>query len=68
MKELQTAMANGDTYVTVHTKDHPKGEIRGQVNLKGEGAVSTSNVTTPTNGTRWRISFNFLYTLLCINQ
>ena len=51
VKDLQTAMANGDTYVNVHTKDHPNGEIRGQINLKGEGAVSTSNVTTSANST-----------------
>ena len=26
--DLQTAMTNGDTYVNVHTQDHPDGEIR----------------------------------------
>jgi hypothetical protein len=44
--DLKTAMANGDTYVNVHTKDHPKGEIRGQVKLKGENATSSTTNST----------------------
>lgn len=51
LADLKTAMANGDTYVNVHTKDHPKGEIRGQVKLKGENATSSANVTASTNST-----------------
>jgi hypothetical protein len=48
LADLKTAMANGDTYVNVHTKDHPKGEIRGQVKLKGENttAISATNSTS----------------------
>jgi hypothetical protein len=48
LADLKTAMANGDTYVNVHTKDHPKGEIRGQIKLKGENttAISATNSTS----------------------
>jgi CHRD domain len=46
LKDLQTAMANGDTYVNVHTKDHPNGEIRGQIKLKGDNATSVGNTTS----------------------
>jgi CHRD domain len=48
LSDLKTAMANGDTYVNVHTKDHPKGEIRGQIKLKGENttAISATNSTS----------------------
>jgi CHRD domain len=49
LADLKTAMANGDTYVNVHTKDHPKGEIRGQIKLKGENAASSGNMTASTN-------------------
>ena len=31
LADLQTAMTSGDTYVNVHTDDHPDGEIRGQL-------------------------------------
>lgn len=48
--DLKAAMANGDTYANVHTKDHPKGEIRGQIHLKGENATSL-NTTATTNTT-----------------
>ena len=50
LADLQTAMTNGDTYVNVHTQDHPDGEIRGQVKLKGSNATD-SNVTDSTNST-----------------
>jgi hypothetical protein len=46
LQDLKTAMANGDTYVNVHTKDHPKGEIRGQIKLKGDNATSVGNTTS----------------------
>ena len=48
--DLQTAMTNGDTYVNVHTDDHPDGEIRGQVKLKGSNATDSS-ATDSTNST-----------------
>ena len=50
LADLKTAMANGDTYVNVHTKDHPNGEISGQIKLKGENE-STGNTTSSTNST-----------------
>ena len=50
LADLKTAMANGDTYVNVHTKNHPNGEIRGQIKLKGESSTS-GNTTTSTNST-----------------
>ena len=50
LADLQTAMTNGDTYVNVHTQDHPDGEIRGQVKLKGSNATDSS-VTESTNST-----------------
>lgn len=50
LADLKTAMANGDTYVNVHTKDHPNGEIRGQIKLKGE-SVTSGNATLSTNST-----------------
>jgi hypothetical protein len=43
--DLQTAMTNGDTYVNVHTDDHPDGEIRGQVKLKGGDNATDSSAT-----------------------
>jgi len=47
ISELKSAIANGDTYVNVKTKEHPTGEIRGQIKLKGSG-----NNTTSTNSTQ----------------
>ena len=43
LSDLQSAIANGDTYVNVKTKDHPSGEIRGQIKLKGSNATSTDS-------------------------
>ena len=43
--DLKTAMANGDTYVNLKTQDHPDGQIRGQIKLKGDNATSSANVT-----------------------
>lgn len=45
LADLKTALANGDTYANVHTKDHLKGEIRGQIKLKGENATTSTNST-----------------------
>ncbi len=50
LADLQTAIANGDTYVNVHTDDHPDGEIRGQLKLKGSNATDSS-ATDSTNST-----------------
>ena len=50
LTDLQTAMTNGDTYVNVHTDDHPDGEIRGQLKLKGSNATDSS-ATDSTNST-----------------
>jgi hypothetical protein len=49
--DLKTAMANGDMYVNLKTQDHPDGEIRGQIKLKGDNATSSANVTSSTNST-----------------
>jgi len=49
--DLKTAMANGDTYVNLKTQDHPDGEIRGQIKLKGDNTTSSANVTSSTNST-----------------
>ena len=49
--DLKTAMGNGDTYVDVATASHPDGEIRGQINLKGDNATSTANTTSLTIST-----------------
>src|SRR6476620_11873252 len=48
--DLKTAMANGDVYVNLKTKDHPDGLMRGQIKLKG-GDNATSSVTNSTNST-----------------
>jgi hypothetical protein len=51
LADLQTAMANGDTYVNLATSDHPDGELRGQIKLKGDNATSSANATSSTNST-----------------
>jgi CHRD domain len=43
LSDLKSALANGDTYVNVKTKDHPSGEIRGQIKLKGSNTTSTDS-------------------------
>ena len=50
LADLQTAIANGDTYVNLATSDHPDGEIRGQVKLKGSNTTDSS-VIDSTNST-----------------
>ncbi len=35
LSDLQSAMGTNETYVNVHTSDHPDGEIRGQITVKG---------------------------------
>ncbi len=51
LEDLKTAMDNGDTYVNVHTADHPDGIIRGQVKIKGGNETSTAslNITDTTS-------------------
>ncbi|MDQ5869148.1 MAG: CHRD domain-containing protein [Thermoproteota archaeon] len=53
LEDLKTAMGNGDTYVNVHTTDHPDGMIRGQVKIKGGNETSTASLnTTDTTSTQ----------------
>ena len=35
LSDLQSAMNTNGTYVNIHTSDHPDGEIRGQIKVKG---------------------------------
>jgi hypothetical protein len=35
LSDLQSAMSTNGTYVNIHTSDHPDGEIRGQIKVKG---------------------------------
>jgi hypothetical protein len=52
LADLQTAMENGDTYVNLATSDHPDGELRGQIKLKGgDNVTSSANATGSTNVT-----------------
>jgi len=52
LADLQTAMENGDTYVNLATSDHPDGELRGQIKLKGgDNGTSSANATSLTNST-----------------
>ncbi|HXV88619.1 MAG TPA: CHRD domain-containing protein [Nitrososphaeraceae archaeon] len=52
LEDLVAAMDSGQTYVNIHTTEHPDGEIRGQI-INTEKAGSTeqaeaNNSTTPT--------------------
>jgi hypothetical protein len=42
VQDLETAMGNKETYVNVHTSDHPAGEIRGLIKISG-GNVKTAD-------------------------
>lgn len=42
LEDLKTAMSGGETYVNLHTTDHPDGLIRGQ--LKQKGANTTTAI------------------------
>ena len=44
LQDLQTAMGNQETYVNVHTSDHPDGEIRGQIKVSGGNATQTDSL------------------------
>jgi hypothetical protein len=40
LSALQSAMGTNETYVNIKTKDHPDGEIRGQIKPKGSSSPS----------------------------
>ena len=44
LQDLQTAMGNQETYVNVHTSDHPDGEIRGQIKVSGGNATAANSL------------------------
>jgi len=44
-------MGNGDTYVNVHTADHPDGMIRGELKLKGSNSTNSADTTDISNVT-----------------
>jgi hypothetical protein len=44
LEDLVAAMDSGETYVNVHTAEHPDGEIRGQI-INTEKAESTNSTT-----------------------
>jgi hypothetical protein len=41
LQDLQTAMGSEQTYVNIHTSEHPDGEIRGQIKVSGGNATET---------------------------
>jgi hypothetical protein len=43
IKDLVTAMQNGETYANVHTEANPKGEIRGQIEMANTTMMSNSS-------------------------
>ncbi len=49
--DLKSAMGKGDMYVDIATASHLDGEIRGQINVKGDNATSTANATSLTIST-----------------
>jgi hypothetical protein len=49
LTDLQSAMATEDTYVNIHTPQHPDGEIRGQIEIKGN-ATETPSVNANDGG------------------
>jgi hypothetical protein len=44
LEDLVAAMDSGETYVNVHTAEHPDGEIRGQI-INTEKAEPTNSTT-----------------------
>lgn len=48
LQDLQTAMGNGQTYVNIHTSEHPQGEIRGEIKVRNVNATNanTMNATS----------------------
>jgi hypothetical protein len=51
LDDLKTAMAGNDTFVNIHTKAHPDGEIAGIIKVKGAGSNATTTTTAETNST-----------------
>lgn len=51
LDDLKTAMAGNDTFVNIHTKAHPDGEIAGIIKVKGAGSNATTTTTAATNST-----------------
>jgi hypothetical protein len=51
LEDLKTAMGNGNTYVNIHTADHPDGMIRGQVKIKGANETTTTGPMNMTDTT-----------------
>ncbi|CAN5550872.1 hypothetical protein BH18THE1_BH18THE1_20280 [soil metagenome] len=50
LDDLKTEMGSGNTYVNVHTTDHPDGMIRGQIKIKGTDDTATASLNnTSTN-------------------
>ncbi len=49
LADLQSAMGSEDTYVNIHTAQHPDGEIRGQIKVKGNATEATSMNATGTS-------------------
>ena len=50
LEDLKAEMGTGNTYVNVHTTDHPDGMIRGQIKIKGTDDTTTASVNnTGTN-------------------
>lgn len=47
LEDLKTEMRSGNTYVNVHSADHPDGMIRGQIQIKG----TDDTTTVPLNNT-----------------
>jgi hypothetical protein len=43
LTDLVTAMANGKTYINIHTEQTPNGEIRGQIQVRCRAFVCHSN-------------------------
>lgn len=48
LEDLKTEMGSGNTYVNLHTTDHPDGMIRGQIKIKGtdDTATASLNITS----------------------
>jgi CHRD domain-containing protein len=46
LEDLKAAMGSGNTYVNLHTTDHPDGLIRGQLKQKGTNATDSAPDTS----------------------